>query len=86
MVHDEICVCGHPQSLHRTYDCNGPHPNPDPQKPTVSSVSAKHFKNGKLLTVKVWADYSGGSGSPQRLPPLVGRLRPVIARNPVTRK
>jgi hypothetical protein len=61
MVHDEICVCGHPQSLHRTYGCNGPHPNPDPQKPTVSSVSAKHFKNRKLLTVKVWAGYSDGS-------------------------
>jgi hypothetical protein len=45
-----------------------------PKKPTVSSVIAKHFKNAKLLTVKVSAGYSGGSGSPQRLPPLVGGL------------
>ncbi len=51
MASDEICVCGHPQSLHRTYGCNGSHPNPDPKKPTVSAVSAKRSKNAKLLTV-----------------------------------
>lgn len=51
MASDEICVCGHPQSLHRTYGCNGSHPNPDPKNPTVSAVSAKRSKNAKLLTV-----------------------------------
>ena len=34
----------------------------------------------------MWAGYSGGSGNPQRLPPVVGAgCLPVIARNRVTR-
>jgi len=28
----ELCVCGHPQALHRTYGCTGWHPNADPKK------------------------------------------------------
>jgi hypothetical protein len=32
MQPDEICVCGHPQSLHRRYGCNGTLPNPDLKK------------------------------------------------------
>ena len=57
MVRDEICVCGHPQSLHRTYACNGSHPNPDPKKLTVSAVCAKHSKKtqscSRLATNKI---------------------------------
>jgi hypothetical protein len=35
-----------------------------PKKPTVSSVSAKHSKNAKLLTVRVWAGDLARSGNP----------------------
>jgi hypothetical protein len=44
VVHDEICVCGHPQSLHRTYGCNGSHPNPDPKKTDRVFCHCKAFQ------------------------------------------
>ncbi len=47
MVRDEICVCGHPQSLHRTYGCNGWHPNPDPKKTDRVGCQCKAFQKRK---------------------------------------
>jgi len=44
---DEICVCGHPQSLHRTYGCNGWRPNPDLKKTERIGCECKTFKVGK---------------------------------------
>jgi hypothetical protein len=46
-VHDEICVCGHPQSLHRTYGCNGSRPNPDPKKTDRVFCQCKEFQKRK---------------------------------------
>jgi hypothetical protein len=57
MVRDEICVCGHPQSMHRTYGCNGSIPIQTRKKPTVSSTSAGRFKNAELLTVSSLLKY-----------------------------
>ncbi len=47
MASDEICVCGHPQSLHRTYGCNGSHPNPDPKKSDRVGCLCKAFQKRK---------------------------------------
>jgi hypothetical protein len=47
MARDEICVCGHPQSLHRTYGCNGSHPNPDPKKTERVFCQCKAFQKPK---------------------------------------
>jgi hypothetical protein len=49
MERAEICVCGHPQSLHRTYACNGWRPHPDPKKTESFGFSAKHSNSEKLL-------------------------------------
>jgi hypothetical protein len=52
MERNEMCVCGHPQSLHRTYGCTGTRANPDPKKNTTEfGANAKHSKNPKLPTV-----------------------------------
>lgn len=32
MARDEICICGHFQSTHRTYGCTVSKPNPDANK------------------------------------------------------
>jgi hypothetical protein len=50
MERDEMCICGHPQSAHRTYGCTGSSPNPDLKKTYAFCASAKHFKRGKLPT------------------------------------
>jgi hypothetical protein len=47
MQRDELCVCGHPQSLHRTYGCNGTLPNPDLKKTNRVGCPCKAFKAGK---------------------------------------
>ena len=44
---DETCVCGHPQSLHRTYGCNGTLPNPDLKKTERIGCQCKAFQKGK---------------------------------------
>ena len=48
-MEDEICVCGHPQSLHRSYGCNGthPNPNPDPKKTARVGCQCKAFQKPK---------------------------------------
>jgi len=50
MNRDEMCVCGHPQSLHKIYACTGSRSNPTPKKPTAFGASAEHFKRKKFLT------------------------------------
>ena len=47
MPRDEICACGHLQSLHRTYGCNGTVPNPDPKKNDRLLCQCKAFKARK---------------------------------------
>jgi hypothetical protein len=47
MVRDEVCVCGHPQSLHRTYGCNGSKPNLDPKKTERVFCQCKAFQAQK---------------------------------------
>ena len=47
MHRDETCVCGHPQSLHRTYGCNGTLPNPDLKKTDRVGCPGKEFKAKK---------------------------------------
>lgn len=32
MERDEVCVCGHPQSMHRSYGCTASRVNTDPKK------------------------------------------------------
>jgi hypothetical protein len=49
MLRDEICVCGHPLSLHKCYACNGKLPNPDPKKTELFGASARCSKRKKLL-------------------------------------
>jgi hypothetical protein len=48
MVRDEICVCGHPQSLHKTYGCNGWQPNPDHNKTDRLWCQCKTFQKRKV--------------------------------------
>lgn len=47
MVRDEICVCGHPQSWHRTYGCTVLRPNPDPKKTDRVLCQCKKFEAQK---------------------------------------
>ena len=47
------------------------------KKPTVSTVSAKHSKNAKLLTAKVWAGHSAVSGNPSGETPDFTQARSV---------
>jgi hypothetical protein len=47
MVRDEMCVCGHPQSLHRTYGCNGTLPSPDLKKTNRVFCQCKAFQKRK---------------------------------------
>ena len=46
-MQDEICVCGHRQSLHRSYGCNGTRPNPDPKKTDPVGCQCKAFQAQK---------------------------------------
>jgi hypothetical protein len=48
MLRDELCVCGHPQSLHRTYGCTGTRPNPDPKKTDRLWCQCKAFQAQKV--------------------------------------
>src|SRR5215469_3894226 len=47
MQRDEICVCGHPQFLHRSYGCLGTRPNPDLKKTEHLECECKAFKARK---------------------------------------
>jgi hypothetical protein len=46
--HDDVCVCGHPQSLHRSYGCTGTRPNPDPKKAERLWCQCKAFQAQKV--------------------------------------
>jgi hypothetical protein len=43
----ELCVCGHPQSFHRTYGCTGTRPNPDPKKTDRLWCQCKAFQGAE---------------------------------------
>jgi hypothetical protein len=45
MDRDELCVCGHPQSSHRTYGCTTWRPNPDPKKTDRIWCQCKGFQS-----------------------------------------
>jgi hypothetical protein len=47
MIRAELCVCGHPQSAHRTYGCTGARPNPDPKKNDPVLCHCKKFQAQK---------------------------------------
>lgn len=47
MVRNEVCVCGHPQSSHRTYGCTAMRPNPDLKKTERISCPCKAFQAQK---------------------------------------
>jgi len=47
MQRDEICVCGHPQSLHRTYGCIGMLASPDAKRTERLFCQCKEFKARK---------------------------------------
>jgi hypothetical protein len=44
---NEMCACGHPQSLHRTYGCTGTRSNPDPKKTDRVWCQCKAFQAQK---------------------------------------
>jgi hypothetical protein len=48
MLRNEVCICGHPQSLHRTYGCTGTRPNPDPKKTDRLWCKCKAFQAPKV--------------------------------------
>lgn len=48
MVRTDICLCGHPQSDHRTYGCTASRPNPDPKKPYRILCQCKVFQVQKI--------------------------------------
>ena len=63
MERNEMCVCGHPQSLHRAYGCTGSRFNPDPKKKTTAfGVSAERSKRKKLLTLASLINCSAADG------------------------
>jgi hypothetical protein len=47
MAQSELCVCGHPQSSHRTYGCAALRPNPDPKKTYVVLCGCEKFQEKK---------------------------------------
>jgi hypothetical protein len=44
MLRNEICICGHPLSSHRTYGCTALRPNPDPKKSGPVYCHCKRFE------------------------------------------
>jgi hypothetical protein len=44
MLRDEVCVCGHPLWLHRSYGCTGTRPNPDPKGPASLAPCPRYEK------------------------------------------
>ena len=48
MLRDEVCVCGHLLSLHRSYGCTGTRPNPDPGKTNRLWCQCKAFQAQKI--------------------------------------
>ena len=48
MLRDEVCVCGHPLWLHRSYGCTGTRPNPDPNKTDRLWCQCKTFEVRKV--------------------------------------
>ena len=47
MNREEKCVCGHPQSAHRTYGCTASIPSPDPKKTNRIYCKCKTFQAEK---------------------------------------
>jgi hypothetical protein len=50
MDRDELCVCGHPHSLHRTYACTGWRRDADPKKTDRIWCQCRVFRSRQLLT------------------------------------
>jgi len=53
MLRIEMCVCGHSQSMHRTYGCAALRPNPDPKKTDRVPCKCKAFE----AQITNWSDF-----------------------------